>query len=69
MRKKLEGKMKLNDIYEICFMTQSKENDRQKEELYRLTFDEDNRVAFNALHALSHFDLTNNITMQYSCHS
>ncbi len=36
------------------------ENDHRKEELYRLTFDEDNRVAFNALHVLSNFDLANN---------
>lgn len=60
MRKKLQGKIGLNDIHEICLMTQGKENDHRKEELYQLTFDEDDRVAFNALHALSHFDLANN---------
>lgn len=60
MREKLLGKIGLNDIHEICFMTQGKENDHRKEELYQLTFDEDDRVAFNALHALSHFDLANN---------
>lgn len=59
MREKLLGKIGLNDIHEICFMTQGKVNDIRKEELYRLTFDEDDRVAFNALHALSHFDLAN----------
>ena len=41
-------------------MTQGKENDHRKEKLYQLTFDEDDRVAFNALHVLSHFDLANN---------
>ncbi len=60
MRKKLQGKIGLNDIYEICYMTQGKKNNHQKEELYRLTFDEDTRVAFNALRVLSHFDLANN---------
>lgn len=60
MIEKLLGKIGLNDIHEICFMTQGKENDYRKEELYLFTFDEDDRVAFNALHALSHFDLANN---------
>ncbi len=32
-----------------AFSLKAKENDHRKEELYRLTFDEDNRVAFNAL--------------------
>ena len=60
MKKKLLGRIRQNNICEICFMTQGKENDYRKEELYQLTFDEDDRVAFNALHALSHFDLANN---------
>ena len=60
MRKKLQGKIGENDIFEVCFMTQGKENDHRKEKLYQLTFDEDDRVAFNALHVLSHFDLANN---------
>lgn len=60
MKKKLQGKIRLNDIYELCRMTQGKDNNHRKEELYQLTFDEDDRVAFNALHALSHFDLANN---------
>ena len=60
MIEKLLGKIGLNDIHKICFMTQGKENDYRKEELYQFTFDEDDRVAFNALHALSHFDLANN---------
>ena len=60
MIEKLLGKIGLNDIHEICFMTQGKENDYRKEELYQFTFDENDRVAFNALHALSHFDLANN---------
>ncbi len=60
MREELLGKIGMSGISEICCMTQGKENDHRKEELYQLTFDENDRVAFNALHALSHFDLTNN---------
>lgn len=48
------------NIHELCFLTQGEENNHRKEELYWLTFDEDNRVAFNALHVLSNFDLANN---------
>ena len=50
----------MDNIHELCFLTQGEENNHRKEELYRLTFDEDNRVAFNALHVLSNFDLANN---------
>ena len=50
----------MDNIHELCFLTQGEENNNRKEELYRLTFDEDNRVAFNALHVLSNFDLANN---------
>ena len=50
----------MDNIHELCFLTQGKENNHRKEELYQLTFDEDDRVAFNALHAMSHFDLANN---------
>ena len=32
----------------------------RKEELYQLTFDENDRVSFNALWALTHFDEANN---------
>ena len=50
----------MDNTHELCFLTQGKENDHRKEELYQLTFDEDDHVAFNALHAMSHFDLANN---------
>ena len=60
MRKILQDKICMNDINKICIMTQGKENDHRKEELYQLTFDENERVAFNALWALSHFDEANN---------
>ena len=60
MRKILQDKISMNDINKICFMTQGKENDHQKEELYQLTFDENDRVSFNALWVLTHFDEANN---------
>ena len=50
----------MNDINKICIMTRGKENDHRKEELYQLTFDENDRVSFNALWALTHFDEANN---------
>ena len=55
MRKILQDKINMNDINKICIMTQGKE-----EELYQLTFDENDRVSFNALWALTHFDEANN---------
>ena len=60
MKQKLIGRISMDNIHELCFLTQGKENNHRKEDLYRLTFDEDDRVAFNALHAMSHFDLANN---------
>ena len=60
MRKILQDKICMNDINEICIMTQGKENDHRKEELYQLTFDENDRVSFNALWAFTHFDEANN---------
>ena len=60
MRKILQDKINMNDINKICIMTQGKENDHRKEELYQLTFDENDRVSFNALWAFTHFDEANN---------
>lgn len=60
MRNQLTNRLSINDIYSLCLQTQGKENNCLKEELYLLTFDENDRVAFNALWALSHFDEANN---------
>ena len=60
MRNQLKNRLSINDIYSLCLQTQGKENNCLKEELYQLTFDENERVAFNALWALSHFDEANN---------
>ena len=61
MRNQLINRLGVNDIYSLCLQTQGKENNCLKEELYQLTFDENNRVSFNALWALSHFDEANNL--------
>ena len=62
MKQKLFGRISKDNILELCFLTQGDKNDHRKEEFYRLTFDEDNRVAFNALHVLSNFDLANRVS-------
>lgn len=48
----------MDDIYEICILTHG--NNCKKAHLYQLTFDEDERVATNALWVFTHFDLQNN---------
>ena len=58
MRKKLNKKLCMDDIYEICILTHG--NNCKKANLYQLTFDEDERVATNALWVFTHFDLQNN---------
>lgn len=60
MRNQLLNRLSINDIYSLCLQTQGKENNCLKEELYQLTFDENDRVSFNALWALNHFDEANN---------
>lgn len=60
MRKRLAKRMSMNDILEICFLTQGEENNGRKEMLYELTFDEDERVAFNALHVFCQFTPADN---------
>ena len=60
MRNQLINRLGVNDIYSLGLQTQGKENNCLKEVLYQLTFDENDRVSFNALWALSHFDEANN---------
>ena len=57
MRTILAKRMGMDDIHEICFMTQGEENDNRKAELYELTLDEDDRIAANALWTFTHFAL------------
>ncbi len=57
MRKILQDKINMNDINKICIMTQGKgERPPEGKSFYQLTFDENDRVSFNALWALTHFD-------------
>ena len=58
MKKKLNKRICIDDIHEICILCHG--NSRKKAELYQLTFDEDERVATNALWIFTHFDLQNN---------
>lgn len=60
IREKLIGRLSMNDIYEMCYLIQSEENDDMNERLYQLTLDADNRVSSNALWIFTHFDLCNN---------
>ena len=61
MRNQLINRLSVNDIYSLCLASEGKENNCLKEELYQLTFDENDRVSFNALWALTHFDEANNL--------
>ena len=58
MRKKLNKKLCMDDIYEICILTHG--NNCKKAHLYQLTFDEDERISTNALWVFTHFDMQNN---------
>ena len=58
MRKKLNKRICMDDIHEICILCHG--NSRKKAELYQLIFDEDERVATNALWVFTHFDMQNN---------
>lgn len=49
MKSKLTHRISQEEIMELCALTQGKQNDKLKEELYSLTMDEDHRVAINAL--------------------
>lgn len=59
-RERLRGRITLDDIYEICYLTQGDGNFGAKEALYLLVDDEDERVAYNALWVFAHFSLADN---------
>lgn len=60
LRKKLSGRLQMDDLHEICALTQGDENNCRKESLYQLVFDQDTRVSYNALWTFTQFDLANN---------
>lgn len=59
-RKQLDRKLGMDDIHELCFLTQGADNDRRKEELYEWISDADTRIASNALWVFTHFALADN---------
>jgi len=56
-KERLSGRLSKTDIIGIAELMR---DDSMKEELYRLTLDEDNRVALQALWVMRHFDDNNN---------
>ncbi len=59
-KERLSGIIHDNDIQEIAYLTQGKQNNRKKEALYELLFDTDKRTSDNAAWVFTHFDLYNN---------
>ena len=57
MRNELSNRLGLPDIHKICIETQG--DSHRMSDLYQLTFDADDRVAFNALWVFTHFDIDN----------
>ncbi len=55
LRVRLAGRIHNEDIRELCFKAQEEENDGLKEQLYALTCDGEDRIAYNALWILTHF--------------
>ena len=60
MRERLSSRLCLNDIAELSAVVAGNENNHRKEELYQLSFDDNNRVANNAFWIFTHFDDFNN---------
>lgn len=55
---RLSGRIEMEDIHEITYLVQN--NDKGKQQLYDLAFDEDDTVATNALWIMTHFSLYEN---------
>lgn len=60
LKDKLRSRLSPDEIHEICFLTQGRENDGFKAELFELIKDADKRISFNALYVFTKFDLSNN---------
>lgn len=56
--KRLSGRIGMEDIHEITYLVQS--NDKGKQQLYDLAFDENDTIATNALWVMTHFSLYEN---------
>ena len=57
-KERLSRRIGVNDIYEIIYLTQ--ENDKCKQELYQLLFDDDETTAYQAAWVFNHFSLYEN---------
>ena len=57
-RERLLQRIGMDDIFEILYLTQGK--NKQKQELYTLLFDEDDKVAYQAAWVLTHFSISEN---------
>lgn len=55
---KLSSRISMDDIHEITYLTQG--NDKRKQELFDLLFNEDDSVAYNAAWVMTHFSLHQN---------
>ena len=60
LRKMLDRRMGIADVREVLRLVESTDCHNLKEVLYELSFDEDERVAANALWVLCNFDADSN---------
>lgn len=58
LRKRLSGRISMDDIHEITYLIQNNNKGRQR--LYNLIFDEDERIVTNTLWIMNHFSLSEN---------
>ncbi|HCC51303.1 MAG TPA: hypothetical protein DEQ30_03975 [Porphyromonadaceae bacterium] len=58
LRTKLSGRIHMDDIYEITFLTQ--QCNKKKRELYGLLFDTDDTLGYQAAWIFTHFSLSEN---------
>lgn len=58
LKAKLSGRIQMNDIHEIIFLTQG--NNKRKQELYNLLFNANDKVAYQAAWVFTHFSFCEN---------
>ena len=61
MKTLLTHRLSQSEIKQLCASTHGARNNRFKEELYQLTFDDDRRVAVNAFWVFTHFAADDNV--------
>lgn len=59
-RERLSKSIRKDDIYEMVYHAQGKEDNPAKQALYKLMYDRDRRVAYNAAWVFCNFDLYSN---------